>query len=445
MNILIITTCYPPDTAIAAVRPYMLAKYLTQLGHNVTVLRSGLLRQSADRSFTGHEDIRVITYLGENSPSVRFENGQADFVQNSPVTGESRIAFLPPALRKVLAKTYHTLVAPYDYYCWHKKAHWQGRFDPMKKALDRLNGERFDVVFSTYGDIENIWGGEYAAKLFGAKWIQDFRDPIEPHSPNWFGLPFLKKIQKNAVRKSDLCTAVSEDLAKHLSDQVGGKPVYALYNGYAPNDEDVELAVPTPGQLSFCYTGQLYSGMRDFSPMLKAIRKLADEGKVSLDRIRIHYAGRDFSFLENQAKACGVSGIVVDHGYVSRKEAADMQAGSDIYLVLSWNTKKEKGVLTGKLYEGIRANKPILALVSGNVPHSELELINNKYHYGFCYENCRENEQFSALCDYLETIYNEKLTTGTITHTPDPALAVDFRYDTLAKRLEEMCLSLLKG
>ena len=43
MKILIIATYYPPDTAIAAVRPYMLAKYLTQRGHDVTVLRSGLL------------------------------------------------------------------------------------------------------------------------------------------------------------------------------------------------------------------------------------------------------------------------------------------------------------------------------------------------------------------------------------------------------------------
>ena len=35
---------------------------------------------------------------------------------------------------------------------------------------------------------------------------------------------------------------------------------------------------------------------------------------------------------------------------------------TDIFLVLSWSTKKEYSILTGKFYEGIRAEKPILVL-----------------------------------------------------------------------------------
>ena len=443
MKILIITTYYPPDTAIAAVRPYMFAKYLMQYGHDVTVLRSGLLQQSADRSFSGHKGIRVVTYLGENSPSMQFENGQSDFMQYTPPSGESRIAFLPESLRKWLARAYHALISPYDFYRWYQKTYRQGRFAPMKAVIDGMSQEKFDVVFSTYGAVENIWGGEYASRLFDARWIQDFRDPIEPHSPNKFGLPFLKRIQKNAVRNSDLCTAVSEDLAKHLSRQAGGTPVHTLYNGYEPNDTDAVSAVPEKESLSFCYTGQLYAGLRDFSPLLKAICHLKTSGKVSLDKIRIHYAGRDYACLLQQAEKYGISEILTDHGYVSRKEAAQMQAKSDVYVVLSWNTKAEKGVLTGKLYEGIRAGKPILSMVAGDVPYSELNLINNKYNSGFCYENCREEEQFQALCDYLESLYNEKIATGTIAYTPDPALETDFRYDTLSKKLEKLCFDVM--
>ena len=439
MKILIITSYYPPDTAIAAVRPYMLAKYLTQYGHDVTVLRSGLLQQSADRSFSGHEGIRVITYLGENSPSMRFENGQTDFMQYAPPSGESRIAFLPESLRKLVAKVYHTLAAPYEFYCWYKKNYWQKRFVPMKAAIDQMAGEKFDIVFSTYGDIENIWGGEYASMLFDAKWIQDFRDPIEPHSPNKFGLPFLKRIQKNAVRSCDLCTAVSEDLAKHLSLQAGGKTVHTLYNGYEPNDGDVACAVPEKDKLSFCYTGQLYAGLRDFSPLLETICHLRDAGKLSLAHVRIHYAGREYPRLQQQAEKYGITEILVDHGYVGRKDAAKMQAESDVFVVLSWNTQAEKGVLTGKFYEGIRAGKPVLSMVAGNVPNSELNLINQKYGYGFCYENCREKELFQQLCDNLEGLYKEKMSAGSISYTPNPALETDFRYDTLARKLETLC------
>ena len=444
MKILILTTYYPPDTAIAAVRPYMLAKYLKQHGHDVTVLRSGLLQQSADRSFSGHEGIRIITYLGDNSPSVQFENGKADFMCQTSPSGKSRIDFVPESLRKLLAKVFHTLTAPYNFYCWYKKRYYQARFVPLKAAIDKLAQEKFDFVFSTYGDIENIWGGEYAAKVFGAKWVQDFRDPIEPHAPNRFGLPFLKKVQKKAVQNCDLCTAVSEDLAKHLSVQAGGKTVHTLYNGYEPLTDTLPPNQDNKdGMFSICYTGLLYVGTQTFTPLLQALYTLKKQGKICLSKVRIHYAGPNFDYLHTNAERFQLSEIVVNHGYVGRAEAAKIQQSSDLYTVLSWNTKSSQGILTGKFYEGIRAGKPILSIISGNVPYSELSQLQDKYQYGFCYENCREKEQFQQLCDYLEALYHEKMSTGKIAYNPDPALETDFRYDTLAKKLESLCLSIL--
>lgn len=442
MKILIITTCYPPDTAIAAVRPYMFAKYLKQFGHEVTVLRSGLLQQSADRSFSGHEGIRVISYLGENSMAERFERSETDFMQYSPKSGESRISFLPESIRKRVAKVYHAVIAPYDFYQWFYKDYVQGRVVPLKKAVDQMRGEHFDVVFSTYGAMENILGGEYAAEVFNAKWILDFRDPIEPHSPNAFGVPFLKRIQRNGVRKADVCTAVSDDLAKHLSDQAGGKKVYTLYNGYEPNSADAVAAAHEEGVLSFCYTGQMYAGKRDFSPVLRALQKLSEDGAISLDKVRVHYAGPDFKYLHSQAEKYNVTDILVDHGYVGRKEAARMQEEADIYVVLSWNTRKEKGVLTGKFYEGIRAKKPILSVVSGNVPGSELNTLNEKFRYGCCYEASRHNETFAQLCDFLHRTYQEKMEYGRVQYEMMPELAEAFRYDNLAAQLEKFCKQL---
>lgn len=441
MKILIITTCYPPDTAIAAVRPYMFAKYLKKSGHDVTVLRSGLLQQSADRSFAGHEGIRVISYLGENSMAERFERSEGDFMQYTPQSGESRISFLPESVRKPLADAYHALVAPYDFYQWFHKLYMQGRVVPLKKAVDRMKAENFefDVVFSTYGAMENIFGGEYAAEVFGAKWMLDFRDPIEPHSPNYFGVPFLKRIQRNGVLKADVCTAVSDDLAKHLSDQAGGKKVHTVYNGYEPTAPGAERATVEEGVLSFCYTGQMYAGKRDISPVLRALQKLSDEGSVSLDKIRVHYAGPDFECLRLQAEQHHVTEILVNHGYVSRQEAARMQEESDIYVVLSWNTKKEKGVLTGKFYEGIRAEKPILSVVSGKVPYCELNTLNEKFHYGCCYEEGRDQETFAQLCDFLRKAYKEKMECGHVQYEMMPELAAAFRYDNLAARMEALC------
>ena len=75
----------------------------------------------------------------------------------------------------------------------------------------------------------------------------------------------------------------------------------------------------------------------------------------------------------------------------------------------------------------------------GNVPPSEFDLINHKYHYGFCCEGCREQEQFQALCNHPEGLYREKISAGGISYKPDPALETDLRNDTLSKKLETLC------
>lgn len=439
MKILIITTYYPPDTAIAAVRPYMFAKYLAKYGHEVTVLRSGEIRDGFSNYFREIPDVRVISYLGYGADAERFARGEISALD--PSRGRSRLNFLPGLLRKPLGILYHRLAHGPR----HIHAHQQilNKVKLLNKALDDLRSERFDIVFSTYGQLENIYGGQYAAKLFSCPLIQDFRDALAVRAfQRKKEYDFWKKIQNEAVEKADSCTAVSKGVLQDVCHGLSAKDAIVLYNGYEPTAAVNCESTPLPGELSFCYTGQLYAGLRDFSPLLKAICHLNTTGKISLNKIRIHYAGKDYDYLYQQAEKYHITEILVDHGYVGREETARMQAEADVFTVLSWNTASEQGILTGKFYEGIRAGKPILSIVSGDIPHSELKLLNDTYHYGFCYESCREEEQFQQLCDYLEGLYREKTATGVISYNPDSALETDFRYDILAKKLEQLCLHL---
>jgi len=439
MKILIITTYYPPDTAIAAVRPYMFAKYLTRYGHEVTVLRSGEIRDGLSTLYKNEPSVRILSWLGQDAPAERYARGEA--LPDLSSQGASRLQFLPAVLRKPIAKVYHLLTRTEGLSYAVKQT--GARVEKQKAVLDTLKQEPFDIVFSTFGQAENIYAGQYAAKLFDCPLIQDFRDPLATAFQKKKEYRFWKKVQDEAIMQADICTAVSQGVLQDICAGLPVKKAALLYNGYEPTEVTDPNAAPPAGQLSFCYTGQLYGGLRDFSPLLKALRTLSDEGKISLGKVRIHYAGKDFSCLRQQAEKLGISEILVDHGYVGRKEASEMQSKSDVFTVLSWNTTSARGILTGKFYEGIRAQKPILALVAGDIPYSELDLINEKYGYGFCYENCREKEQFQALCDYLEGLYREKMSAGSISYTPDPALETDFRYDTLSKKLEKLCFDVM--
>lgn len=429
MKILILTTFYPPDTAIAAVRPYMFAKYLTQRGHEVTVMRSGEFYNGASEFFDMSIPVRVISYMGPDSPAERFARGEKDFQQPE---GKGRLAKLPVWLGNLILKAY----GPIAFHNLQRET--QDKIRMQKAALDELRHEQFDVVFSTFGQQENIAAGQYAAKLFGCKLIQDFRDAVAVAPLCTRGqFRYLKKIQDDAIKKADGVTAVSEGLRVELMEGIETQvPNMTLYNGFEPTAQDAAEMTGAPGVFSLCYTGILYGELRDFTPLLRALQHLANEKRIDLSKVKLNYAGSDFHLLQNIAHKMDMESILVPHGYVSRAEAARIQNTSDIFLVLSWNLKESQGILTGKFYEGIRAKKPILSIISGDLPGSELDILNNKFHYGFCYEDCRKDEQFLQLCDFLEKAYNEKMTYGKVLYEVNPELEAAFRYDYLAQQLE---------
>lgn len=438
MKILMICTYFSPDTAISAVRPYMLAKYLTQLGHQVTVLRSGLINKAADDAMplAALGGTNVISYLGADSPAEAFERGQWTQPQKSE---KSRISFLPAKLRLPLAKACHSAMRPVAFRNRMKRT--DARFQLQKAALNRMAGERFDVVFSTFSELENVYAGAYAAELFGCKWVLDFRDLIAYRSllPAW-EYRKMREIQSQAVNSADLCTAVSQGLADILAAQSVHVPVKLLRNGYEENDAPPRSTGKKQGVLSFCYTGQLY-GDRTLAPLFQSIQQL----HLPLEQIELHYAGPSSDVMFQQAGAYHMEQMIVDHGYVSRQECEALQASTDIFLVTSWNHRNEGGVMTGKFYEGIRSRTPILSLVSGDLPDSELYQLNEQYHYGFCYESCRGQAHFQEFCGYLKQAFSQKMENGQVSYQPAPELFTDFRYDSLARQLESIFQELTEG
>ena len=431
MKILILTTYYPPDTAISAVRPYMFAKYLAKKGHEVTVVRSGEINKQCGNFFAPLTGVRVLSYLGENSMADKYEKGD---IADAPKTGESRVGFLPHFLRRPIAKIYHMLTYRRDR---ERRLAWRlACYEKQKILLDSLKNETFDIVFSTAGEFENMMAGSYAAQLFSCPLIQDFRDTMAVKSVQTKKeYAYMKSLQDRAVEEADACTVVSEGALCDICEGLSPKETMVLYNGYEP--AEMSIGAEKTKQLTFCYTGQFYEGKQDFSPILRAVSHLVKEGKINADNIRIHYAGKDFAYLLQTAKPYGLADILENHGYVDRQEAVRIQAQSDIFTVLSWNTPTSKGILTGKFYEGIRAEKPILAVVAGNLADSELYRLNQKYNYGFCYETARE--PFAQLCDYIEQSYNEKMSSDAIAYAPNPELKTDFRYDVLTEKLEALC------
>ena len=440
MNILIICSYYPPDSAISAVRPYMFAKYLSKLGNNVTVLRSGAFNSTPDQAYIKLEGVKVISFLGESSEAELFERNQTvSLVKSSNVSH--------PKLRKndFIKKIYHYINEPNNTRKRINSSKYN--YSLQKKAIDSIN-ESFDIVISTYSELENVFAGAYAAEHFNAKWIMDFRDSIVDHinHERYMWNLHAKKYQLFALKNADLCTTVSNGLSQELARLNKHASIETLYNGYDDDNEVITQEynqASTKKALTICYTGQIYDlrldGLKRF---VAAIKHLIDNDSISKDQISFVYAGKNSDAVSKLFDEFSISDILDNHGQLSRTEAIELQNNSDVFLVLSWNTKKAKGILTGKFYEGVRAKKPIISIVEGDVPESELLELNNKYNYGFCYESCNRNMSSSYIEQYVCNLCLEKNTKGHIDYVPSNDLTDDFCYEGIVNKLNNLAIKL---
>ncbi len=437
MNYLIICTFFPPDSAISAVRPYMLAKYLVKAGNHVTVIRSGAFNAIPDENMDDDAGIEVFSFLGENCEAERFKRGEwTRATENKP-----RINRIKGRTRAFLAAIYRFFREPFNVASRIK--HAKACFEKQRELLDTLKDRHYDVVFSTYSELENIYAGEYAAKLFHAKWIMDFRDPVVQHRGYRTAIwnLFTSKTQKHALKTADLCTSVSEGLTEELRHYCPGAQVETLYNGYEELLQRLENKQESD-VLRICYTGQIYSYRQEaLEAYANGLSRLVQKRLIDSRKMRFTFAGPASDTVCDLFQKLGLSECLENHGRISRSEAVELQNSSDVFLVLSWNTKRSKGVLTGKFYEGIRAEKPILSIVAGDTPDSELKLLNAKFQYGFCYEICSYEPK--QLEDYLLALYTEKTQQGRIQYEPSAELRKAFRYDYIAGRLQELAKTLV--
>ena len=438
MNILIIATYFVPDSAIAAVRPYMLAGHLAENGHQVTVLRAGIFqRLPFDEYDESNEPFEVITALGSDCDAEKFRRGE---YKPSPKMEKVKYPFIPLFARVALRFVRDGVRKVIQ----HKPPRFLEEpmriLEAQKQTLLNMQGRTFDVVFSTFGNMENIEAGIFAADHFHARLIMDYRDsPVD--RTEWMDIvrnAEAVKMTKRVLERADCVTAVSDALAEEIRGYRPGTRVVTVHNGF---DDTLPLpdASPEEGVLSVCYTGTLYlDSMPALRMLVQCIAGMISRGELERKRIRFHYAGSHAEEFRAVFEKNGIADILTDHGYLSRQETLRLQTASDLFLVLSWNRRNSQGILTGKFYEGIQTGKPILVCVSGNLAGSELMQLQQQYQYGFCLEQASAKKQLPALEAYISQLCQEKLANGRLSYQPSEALRSAFGYTGIARQVRQI-------
>jgi len=144
----------------------------------------------------------------------------------------------------------------------------------------------------------------------------------------------------------------------------------------------------------------------------------------------------------NQAHSFGISGVIHDYGYLSRDQSIKLQKSSDILVVLSWNTIREQGILSGKFLEYLQVLKPIISITCGNLEGAELTKMVEDMNLGIGCEYIRKENDFIKLKQYILSQYNRVISGNSLNYDPDVQKLEEFYYGKIVKKVEKICLEL---
>lgn len=430
-RILIISYYFAPHNRIGAVRPTKLAKYLTRMGHEVTVICGTGFNGAEDPTLTRDlEELKDLHRIQERSPlrwmlMRKKQNSAAGAASAAKTTSRPETSSVKNMIRQVKDGIYRYL-------------RWLAETDFQHKAIREVRklSKDFDTVFSCYGPV-CVHHVARKAKQIGIApvWIADFRDELS--------FPFRwqqwrkKGVLQMITREADIICGVSHGIL----DVMGLNRQARLLNNGFDREDLPEAKQETHSELRLVYCGQLNMGRkgipdRDVTPVFQAVRKLVDEGMLSAEDIRIVYAGGEGSLMKRYAATCNLEHCVEDYGWVSRKESIRLQQSADILLLASVHTAKLKGILTGKLFEYLMMDKPIVCCMRGDLTGSGVKKVLQETGMGICCEEAAGAEDEEALLEWLRNRVQAWKTGGDLLQSKNEAAVEAYAYPQLARTLD---------
>ncbi len=233
------------------------------------------------------------------------------------------------------------------------------------KGCQLIKKEKIQVLYSSYSPVsDHLIAWSLKVCFPKAIWIADFRDlPFKKDYRMKFPGQIHNRCLRRIIKKVDLITTVSEGLQKEF--KYAQKPVWVIRN--AAHIRDFHNDTHPFKKFTIAYTGSLYPGLQDASPILNAIKQLTDQKILTIDNFQLIYAGKDRTIWEHWIKKAGLIIFNRSYPYLSQKKATIIQKRAHINLLLVWHNDLHQGILTTKLFNYLTTGKPIIAISKGTI------------------------------------------------------------------------------
>jgi glycosyltransferase involved in cell wall biosynthesis len=401
-NLLLITDHFPPEQSGAVGRTYSLYKYSPLYGYNVIVIT-----------------IAVYGKLSDEKNIYRFDSIH-DWKQQG--------YFSRKALSKYISKFIGIFYINYDRY-------WE---NVINIKIQEILKNKIDIIYSTYPHSASLLIGYHLSKKYRIPLITEFRDGFlfEPIEKLQIIQKILrKKLEKKIILHSQAIITISKNISQYFQSNYPTKKTFTVYNGYDPDDFKFiknKKKNLSGDKIFIAHFGQFnQSRKRDILPFIKALDNVKRDKQLNQRNFELsligHYTGRE----KKMIKKYKLDDIIKIYPPVPRL-AGLKQIAAQYHFLLLVGVKQERSIITNKLFEYIKLNKPIIGICKGNeaetiikktrtgevadfdtasIYHIFIKFLNKEYQFYPDQEEIKKfnrKKQVMKISQILDALYDEK-------------------------------------
>lgn len=204
-------------------------------------------------------------------------------------------------------------------------------------------------------------------KKFGLKWIADLRDP-------WTDIYYYQDLnhtvlaqkldatyEREVLEHADAILVVSDDIKRlflNKSATLNPDKIHVIPNGY-DEDDFVHPSQPSEQEFIITYTGTITEAY-SVEGFLQALCDTMTQHPFM--RYKLRFVGQVSDEVKRQIEEAGLLLITEFIDYVPHAESIKYLMASTVLLMAIPDVPNNFGILTGKLFEYLAANKPIICL-----------------------------------------------------------------------------------
>jgi glycosyltransferase involved in cell wall biosynthesis len=386
LEILLITYYWPPAGGSGVQRWLYFSKYLSEFGHQITVITVDpkfASYSSIDESLNEHtkgievhktktfELIRLYSFLKSGNSKKSIPQGNL---------GGKKKTFLDKFSSFVRA----------NYFIPDARVGWNPYV--IKKANELFKKKKFDTVITTGPPHSTHLVGLKLRERYQFKWIADFRDPWTEVYYNDLFKRTKKNQQKDenqelsVLKNCDLVLTIGPSMKKLLAKKVSADKIEFVYNGF---DESLLKNPKRVKNTNFIisYVGTL-SANYPYQTLLEAISKL------EILNLEVQFTGKiDSVIIDEFNKLTNIN--FVYNGIKNHQESFNIMFNANVNVLLLPYQRDSQIMITGKVFEYLATGNPILCL--GSKESDAVKIIQSESKNSLC---C-EKEEIDLITSFL--------------------------------------------